>query len=77
MGVKPAMIYGAEVCGLSNSEVLKAQQRYASTLSPYGASASRHRKLLPHGDTLAAEAIAAIGRLAREVWLAQVPQLQN
>ena len=67
-GIVAGAAYGAQVTGLTSSEVWDLQKQAASTMTPLGKGASVQLKLLCHSDPVAQAACAAAGQWALEVW---------
>ena len=67
-GIIAGAAYGAQVTGLTSTEVWELQQQAARTMTPLGKGASVLLKLLCHSDPVAQAACAAAGQWALEVW---------
>ena len=71
-GVMPATIYGAEVNGLSESELVSLQRVAASAMRPTAGGRSLSTTLLLNGDVTWKATAAPIVRWAKEVWNASI-----
>jgi hypothetical protein len=64
----PKSVYGAQVTGLDNGELLRLQRMAVAGLPPYCGGKSRRKTLAINGDPTAAAAVAVATRWAKEVW---------
>ena len=67
-GIAPGAVYGADVNGLDNSELLRLRQILAQATPPYVKGASLRLRLAVHGDPAARRSAAPALAWRREVW---------
>ena len=60
-------MYGVQVTGFDNRELLRVQRMSAAQLPPFTGGESRKKTLLLHGDPAAVAATSAADRLAKEI----------
>ena len=75
-GARPALTYGIEVNGVSDSELDRLRKEYHRHQKPYHGGVSASAKLVLLGDPAAREAFAPALQWCRMLWLAKVnPQV--
>ena len=72
-GVLPAATYGAEVMGVSTSELKQLQRTALSSMQPSTRGRSKSAPFTAKGDPTWRPATAPVLRWAREVWSAALP----
>jgi len=72
-GILPAMTYGVEVLGVSNSELKDMQRQALQTMTPATRGRSKSAVFTAKGDPTWRPAVAPVLRWAKEVWEAVTP----